>query len=91
MNDRLINYNVKLNQTFSHNLYLKFYFIALNNEKIYHRNAKNPPRVQNNIELSKWFCEQHNHVNVRLGKEEFDCDRVMERWRMGKSKNPKCL
>ncbi len=52
--------------------------------------VKSPPRVENNAALSRWFCEQHNIVNEKLGKEAFDCDRVFERWKLGESKNPKC-
>uniref|UniRef100_UPI00358FE3FD FAD-linked sulfhydryl oxidase ALR-like isoform X2 n=1 Tax=Myxine glutinosa TaxID=7769 RepID=UPI00358FE3FD len=33
--------------------------------------------------LSQWFCRLHNHVNLRLGKPEFDCSLVNERWRDG--------
>lgn len=33
--------------------------------------------------LSRWLCERHNEVNEKLGKERFDCERVMERWRDG--------
>jgi len=42
-----------------------------------------PPKVGGANELSKWFCDIHNRVNVRLGKPIFDCSRVMERWRDG--------
>lgn len=41
------------------------------------------PDTRSNITLSEWFCELHNRVNVRLGKAEFDCSRVLERWRDG--------
>ncbi|KAF9645504.1 FAD-dependent thiol oxidase [Thelephora ganbajun] len=44
---------------------------------------ENPPKVGNRFELSKWLCERHNDVNVRLGKEKFDCAKVDERWRDG--------
>jgi hypothetical protein len=26
------------------------------------------------------MCETHNHVNRELGKPEFDCNKVEERW-----------
>jgi mitochondrial FAD-linked sulfhydryl oxidase len=26
------------------------------------------------------MCDMHNRVNTKLGKQLFDCDRVMERW-----------
>ena len=29
------------------------------------------------------MCELHNEVNDRLGKPQFDCDKVDERWRTG--------
>ncbi|XP_005112567.1 FAD-linked sulfhydryl oxidase ALR [Aplysia californica] len=43
----------------------------------------NIPDVRSNTKLSQWFCELHNSVNVRLGKVEFDCSKVLERWRDG--------
>lgn len=43
----------------------------------------NPPRVKNQKELSRWMCEVHNEVNYRLGKPEFDCNLVEERWKYG--------
>ncbi|KAK7113179.1 FAD-linked sulfhydryl oxidase ALR-like [Littorina saxatilis] len=33
--------------------------------------------------LSQWFCRLHNKVNKKLGKKEFDCSKVNERWRDG--------
>lgn len=41
------------------------------------------PNTKNNETLSKWFCDVHNEVNVRLGKDKFDCSRVLERWKDG--------
>ncbi|GFR94432.1 sulfhydryl oxidase [Elysia marginata] len=41
------------------------------------------PDTRSNTALSQWFCELHNKVNVRLGKAEFDCSKVLERWRDG--------
>ncbi|CAL1526319.1 unnamed protein product [Lymnaea stagnalis] len=43
----------------------------------------NIPETCSNIKLSDWFCKLHNSVNVRLGKVEFDCSKVLERWRDG--------
>ena len=43
----------------------------------------NPPNVGNRFELSRWLCERHNDVNVRLGKEKFNCAKVDERWKDG--------
>lgn len=44
---------------------------------------KSPPRVESRESLSKWFCEQHNIVNKKLGKPLFDCALVLQRWRYG--------
>jgi len=33
--------------------------------------------------LSLWLCARHNDVNVRLGKEIFDCSKTDERWKDG--------
>lgn len=43
----------------------------------------NPPDVSGRVGLSRWMCERHNEVNGKLGKEQFDCGRVDERWKDG--------
>ena len=30
--------------------------------------------------LEQWMCRAHNEVNVKLGKDPFDCTKVRERW-----------
>ena len=40
-------------------------------------------KVSNREEFGRWMCEAHNAVNVKLGKEEFDCNRWEQRWRTG--------
>lgn len=49
-----------------------------------------PAQVKSREELCVWLCEQHNHVNQKLGKPIFKCDMkaLDERWR--KSSNSKC-
>lgn len=42
-----------------------------------------PPQVNSQDELSQWLCKLHNRVNKKLGKDEFDCKKVNERWRDG--------
>ncbi|KAI6204926.1 Sulfhydryl oxidase [Aphelenchoides besseyi] len=42
--------------------------------------VENPIELKDRNVLSKWMCEMHNRVNVKLGKETFDCSKVMERW-----------
>ena len=44
---------------------------------------ENPPRVESRQSLMRWFCEQHNEVRRRQGKEVFECNTIMERWRTG--------
>lgn len=39
--------------------------------------------VSGRTEVERWLCMAHNEVNGRLGKEEFDCNRVQERWKNG--------
>ncbi|KAL4658391.1 FAD-linked sulfhydryl oxidase ALR [Arapaima gigas] len=41
------------------------------------------PDVSSRWNLSQWLCRLHNGINVRLGKGQFDCSRVDERWRDG--------
>ncbi|TRY59068.1 hypothetical protein DNTS_008389 [Danionella cerebrum] len=43
----------------------------------------NQPDASSRQKLSQWLCGLHNEINVRLGKAEFDCSRVDERWRDG--------
>lgn len=42
-----------------------------------------PVQVANQDQLSQWLCRLHNRVNKKLGKPEFDCKKVNERWRDG--------
>lgn len=51
---------------------------------------ESPPRVDSRASLSLWFCDIHNKVNRKLGKTEFDCKKVDERWRTG-WKDGSCL
>jgi mitochondrial FAD-linked sulfhydryl oxidase len=40
-------------------------------------------RTGSRKELCQWLCEQHNLVNLKLGKQPFSCDMSIldERWR----------
>ncbi|XP_055532897.1 FAD-linked sulfhydryl oxidase ALR [Wyeomyia smithii] len=44
---------------------------------------KTPPETKSQHALSQWLCRMHNTVNAKLGKPEFDCSKVNERWRDG--------
>ncbi|KAG0270338.1 hypothetical protein DFQ27_008353 [Actinomortierella ambigua] len=46
---------------------------------------KEPPKVASRMELAWWMCGMHNKVNTMLGKDEFDCNKLDERWRDGPS------
>lgn len=41
---------------------------------------ENPPRTENRLELSRWWCNMHNKVNKKLGKPLFDCSKLDQRW-----------
>lgn len=45
--------------------------------------TKHSPRVKSKEELSRWLCEAHNHVNVKLSKPKFDCNFWKQRWKDG--------
>lgn len=45
--------------------------------------ARQKPQVSSRDEFAQWLCRAHNDVNRKLGKPEFDCSRVDERWRTG--------
>ncbi|KAE9550607.1 hypothetical protein FO519_006178 [Halicephalobus sp. NKZ332] len=38
---------------------------------------QHPPVLDNKDSLSKWMCEMHNRVNVKIGKEVFDCTKFI--------------
>ena len=41
---------------------------------------ENPPKTGSRRDLSLWWCDAHNRVNKKLGKPEFDCSKLDERW-----------
>ena len=41
---------------------------------------KHPPKTESRMALSLWWCGAHNRVNKKLGKDEFDCSKLDERW-----------
>jgi FAD-linked sulfhydryl oxidase len=47
--------------------------------------AAHPPDLSGRAGLSRWLCERHNEVNVKLGKERFECteEKLDERWKDG--------
>lgn len=44
---------------------------------------KGEPDASSRQALEQWMCNYHNSVNRLLGKSEFDCRRVRERWHDG--------
>ncbi|KAK7168027.1 hypothetical protein R3I94_002167 [Phoxinus phoxinus] len=52
-------------------------------EDLRSRLKTNQPDTNSRHNLSQWLCRLHNDINIRIGKPEFDCSRVDERWRDG--------
>lgn len=47
------------------------------------RICRNEPDTSTRASLTQWLCRLHNEVNRKLGKPDFDCSKVDERWRDG--------
>ncbi|PRP83387.1 hypothetical protein PROFUN_09415 [Planoprotostelium fungivorum] len=42
---------------------------------------RKPPTLDNRKSFSNWMCWAHNEVNRQLGKPDFNCQLIDERWR----------
>lgn len=64
-------------------LFSKFYPCEICAEDLRQQLKVMPPETNSQHQLSQWLCKIHNEVNKKLGKPEFDCNLVNERWKDG--------
>lgn len=64
-------------------LFSKFYPCNICAEDLQKEIKKCPPQTNSQLDLSQWLCRMHNIVNKKLGKPEFNCKFVNERWKDG--------
>ncbi|KAL7291150.1 hypothetical protein TKK_0015067 [Trichogramma kaykai] len=69
-------------KTFFH-LLSQFYPCNVCAEDLRDQLKRSPPKTDSQSTLSQWLCAIHNEINVKLGKPQFDCKLVNERWRDG--------
>lgn len=64
-------------------IFSKFYPCHVCAEDLREQLKNSPPQTDSQKNLSQWLCCIHNEVNRKLGKPEFDCKLVDERWKDG--------
>ncbi|XP_029167800.1 FAD-linked sulfhydryl oxidase ALR [Nylanderia fulva] len=64
-------------------IFSKFYPCNICAEDLQEQLKHSPPETDSQEKLSQWLCRIHNEVNKKLGKPEFDCKLVNQRWRDG--------
>ncbi|KAL6255130.1 hypothetical protein P5V15_013460 [Pogonomyrmex californicus] len=61
----------------------RFYPCNVCAEDMQEQLRRSPPETSSQEKLTQWLCRIHNEVNKKIGKPEFDCKLVNQRWRDG--------
>ena len=66
----------EVNMIYFFNLFMYFFPCKICSKHMLQFCAKYPIQTKSKAQLSNWFCQLHNSVNIKLNKSIFDCEKL---------------